>query len=129
KPIARRMVETVDAIIDVPDEAVGGVFWIFLIAVIRCDFDFLIAFAIAIGVAAEPEFGGFSDQNAAVHSGQRAGHDQVVEKNGALIHAAIVVGVFEDNDSTGDLSFALAIDVRHEAAHFKHPEAAIGIKR
>jgi hypothetical protein len=51
------------------------------------------------------------------------------EARPTLVHFAVVVGVFQDNHVAGLFQFALAVDVRHEAAHLEDPKAAVRIER
>src|SRR5206468_3135030 len=117
-----------DPVVAIEQEAVGVVFGIFLIAIIRGHFGLLVAFAIAIGVTTEPEFGRLSDQGAASNQRERPGHHEIVQEYGSFIHPTVVVGVFENNDSAGDIGFTDPVGIGHEPPHFDDPNPSLGVE-
>ena len=88
-----------------------------------------VAFSVAVGVLAEPEHWRFGHESAAADQRQRAGHHQTVEEHRPLVHPAVTVGVFEHDDASHFFKLAVAFDVGHVAAHFEHPQPALGIER
>ena len=96
--------------------------------VVICDGSSPIAFAVAISVLAEPEHWRFGDERAAAGERQRARHHQTVEKHRPLVHPAVAVGVFEHGDASHFFKLAVAFEVGHVAAHFEHPQPALGIE-
>ena len=89
---------------------------------------FLVALEVAVCVAAKPEVGWLGHEHAAAHERKGAWHNEAVEKHSAFIHAAVAIGILEHDHVARFLQLAPAVDVRHVAAHFEHPEPAVGIE-
>ncbi len=82
---------------------------------------------IAVRVLEQPEVRRLRDEHAAVEHLQPARQDEAVLKNGALVHAAVVVRVFEHDDLADRLVLAFRVDVGHVARHLDHPHAAFAV--
>ena len=52
----------------------------------------------------------------------------MIEKDRALIHLAVAIGVFQDHDPPHRLILPGSIDIGHVASHLAHPDAAIRIE-
>ena len=76
----------------------------------------------------EPEVRRLGNQHAAAHVQQRPGHHQPVEKHGALVRAAVVIGILQDGDAADGTLLAFTVKVPHEAAHLHDPQAPLGIE-
>ena len=133
-PLSRDLAEAptevgaVEPVIEGEERPVGIIFWATACTVICENGSFFVAFTVAVMVATEPEIGGFADDHSAVGKGDGAWEDEAIEKDGAFVEFSVSVGVFEDDDISIGLIFALAVGVRHIAAHFDDEEAAIGIE-
>ena len=71
---------------------------------------------------AQPQVRRFADQDAARDGRDRARADQAVQVNRVPVHRAVRVRVLEHDDPADRLLFALAVHVRHEAAHLDDVE-------
>jgi hypothetical protein len=96
------------------------------IAVIVRDQLFVVGFAVVVGVAHEPEIRRLCDQHAIGDECEGAREDQSARELGALVHAAIVVRVFERGDRADGRVFADAVHIGHVSAHLDDPHSAIG---
>ena len=113
--------------IDGEEEAIGLMLGVSAARVIGDD-DFLaIGDEIVVGVWAPEDIGRDGDQGPALAEGDGPGHDEMIKKDRAFVHAAVAIGVFEDHDSAIGLIFARAVEVAHIAVHFHDPETAIGV--
>ena len=96
--------------------------------VVAGDDRLLVAFSVAVGVAAEEELGRRGDQRPAAHRRDGARENQVIEEDGGLVHPPVAVGIFENRDAPRRLFFTVAFDIRHVRAHLDNPGAAVGVE-
>jgi hypothetical protein len=90
--------------------------------------DLLIRLAIAILVRAIPQHRRSAHQRAIADGQDRAGHDELIEEDLALIKPSVAVSVGEDHDPAHRLILAVAVNVRHVTTHLHHPEPTIRTK-
>ena len=90
--------------------------------------DLLVGFAIAVGVLHPPQFWGLGHESSTMGQMDGTRHHEMVGKNCAGIHAAIAIGVSEDDDGTSGIGFTPRLLVGHVANHFHHPKPPLGIK-
>jgi len=82
--------------------------------------------AVAVGVAHEPQVGRLHDEQAVLEEVEAGRAVQPIEIHGALVGAAVAVGVLEDEDLVGDLRSRGALGVIRPHGH---PEASLPVPR
>jgi hypothetical protein len=82
---------------------------------------------VAVGVLHQPEIRRLANQDTMIEHRQRARKNESVREDRPLVHRAVVVGVFEDDDSTDRIVLPGRLDVVHITRHLDDPEAAVGI--
>ena len=88
----------------------------------------LVHLQVAVGVLHQPHVRRLGDQHAGIEDLQRSGEDQVVGKDRALVHAAVVIGVFEHDDLADRLHERFgSLKIRDEPWHLDDPEASLQI--
>ena len=90
------------------------------------DLGLFVGLAVAVGVAAEPKVRRGADEHAVAVEHQRAGQDDVIEEDRALIHAPVAIGIAEHDHRTLGLGLGRSVEVFHVARHLDDPETAIG---
>ena len=102
---------------------VGGVVGVGGVDAVEDDL-LVIADAVAVGIADEPEVGGLHDEDPVVPELEAGGGVEIVEEGRAFVGAAVVVGVLEDEELVADLASGRAFRV---AGPCGDPETAAGI--
>ena len=88
----------------------------------------LVAAQVAMRGLAKPKLRRLLQKHAAFHKSERARHHEIVEEDGALIHAPVAVGVFQHHDAADRIALAAACEIAHVALIFDDPDPAIGIE-
>ena len=118
----------VDVVVERPQQAVRVVLDVrFLSPVLIRDELFAIGPQIAVGVLKQPEVRRLRDEHAAIEHFQPARQDEAVLKHRALVHAAVVVRVFEHDNLADRRVLTLRVDVGHVAGHLDGPHAAVAV--
>jgi hypothetical protein len=125
--VAMRPVGAVQPVVDAAAQAVGGVLRIAADAH-GADLRAFVAAQIAVFVGAEPQLRRLLQQDAAFHEGEAAGHDQLVEEDGALVGLAVAVFIGEHDDAADGIALAAALHVAHVALILDDPDAPLGIE-
>src|SRR5207249_7591563 len=100
-PEPRGVARAVNPIVEIPEQAVRGVFLICARATLRVGlgrvvighWSFPVAFAVAVSVLTEPEYWRFGHKRAAAGQRQCARHHQPVEEHCPFVDPAVAVGV------------------------------------
>ena len=98
-------------------------------SIVGRDHDLLVGLAVAVGVAPEGKFGRSADEQSVGDRQNRAGQDQAVHEDGALVVTAVAVAIGEDDDATDGGILAVAVKIRHVATHLCDPHAAVYAER
>ena len=90
--------------------------------------DLLVRLTVAIGVLHPPQFWGLGHESSTMGKMDGTRHHEMVGENCAGIHAAIAIGVSEDDDGTGRVGFTPCLLVGHVANHFHHPQTTLRVE-
>ena len=117
-----RLTGGVHPVVEGPEEPVGIVLRISVEPPVAVGNEFLRVHAqIAIGVAHQPHIRRFRHEDAAVEHLQRSCQHQVIGEHRPLVHPAVAIRVFEDDDAADGVVFVGAADVCHEPGHLDGP--------
>ena len=127
--VAFACVGGVHPVVDIPVESRGLVLEVAAAVAAFVDEDFLIGDAIAVGVAVgvEVEGVGLADEDAVVERLDHPREDELVDEDGAGLVGAVVVGVFEEDDTGGGIVLVFAVDVLHVGVHLGDVEVAVAV--
>ena len=88
----------------------------------------LVGPAVSIGVAAVNEIRRLDHEKTVERRGDGPGQHEVLEEDLVLVHGAVAIGVAQPDDATDRYLLALAVGVRHVAAHLADPEITRGVE-
>ncbi len=83
---------------------------------------------IAVRVPHEPEVWRFANENAVCEHLEGARQHELVGKDGAFVHHAVVVRILQHREVVNRLARVHRVCLRREAGHLEHPHAAVGIE-
>ena len=119
----------VDRVVEPPEQAVRVVLDTGLAAAVGIADELLrVGLEIAVGVLHQPQVRWLSDQDAVVGHLDRSRQHQLVREHGPLVHDAVAILIFQDDNVVDRLARVHRVRFGHEPGHLENPQPPVRIE-